>query len=327
MFCQKCGSKVEDNSMFCPNCGNSMQTQATPVAPVMPQEPVAPVMPQEPVAPVMPQEPVADLYANQIPVMPEQNQWNQPSAQYAQPNSQFVPNNGMNQNTYGQPTNSMPPKKSKALPIILSIVAVLLVIAIVVVCIFIARDKKKDDNNTTTTKEVITEDVTEPSSDKDETTTEQSSSVEDETTTKTSVAEGTITAITRNEIIFYIPAGFEENSSQEDNYIRYDTDGTALESFFFSYVDGQTYSEDDMYDAFEMQIENIYGTDYDYETYTNDEGIEFRHYHYDECTVLDGYYTDAYVYTDGEMVIYMENVTALDEPSNIEDIVDSVEFR
>lgn len=65
MFCTKCGNQIPDNSIFCPNCGQSFQnvnqTAAVPVAPVAPATPVAPAAPATPVAPAAPVAPVAPV--------------------------------------------------------------------------------------------------------------------------------------------------------------------------------------------------------------------------------------------------------------------------
>ena len=47
MFCEKCGTKIDDGQLFCPNCGNRL---SDPAAPEAPAEPVPPVAPAAPVA-------------------------------------------------------------------------------------------------------------------------------------------------------------------------------------------------------------------------------------------------------------------------------------
>ena len=39
MFCEKCGTRVEDGEPFCPNCGNRMKSSATPRPAPQPQTP------------------------------------------------------------------------------------------------------------------------------------------------------------------------------------------------------------------------------------------------------------------------------------------------
>ena len=41
MFCEKCGTKIEDGQPFCPNCGNRMAEPAAPEAPAAPVNPGA----------------------------------------------------------------------------------------------------------------------------------------------------------------------------------------------------------------------------------------------------------------------------------------------
>ena len=36
MFCEKCGTRVDDGQPFCPNCGNRLAEPAAPTAPVNP---------------------------------------------------------------------------------------------------------------------------------------------------------------------------------------------------------------------------------------------------------------------------------------------------
>lgn len=54
MFCENCGTRVDDGSPFCPNCGNKMPVPEAPAAPVVPETPVAPEAPAAPTAPVNP---------------------------------------------------------------------------------------------------------------------------------------------------------------------------------------------------------------------------------------------------------------------------------
>ena len=57
MFCENCGTRVEDGQVFCPNCGSKMPVPETPAAPVNPgfETPAAPVNPGfEAAAPVNP---------------------------------------------------------------------------------------------------------------------------------------------------------------------------------------------------------------------------------------------------------------------------------
>ena len=45
MFCENCGTRVDDGSPFCPNCGNKMPVPEAPAAPAAPEAPAAPVNP------------------------------------------------------------------------------------------------------------------------------------------------------------------------------------------------------------------------------------------------------------------------------------------
>lgn len=45
MFCEKCGTKIDDGQLFCPNCGNRLSDPAAPEAPAVPVPPVAPAAP------------------------------------------------------------------------------------------------------------------------------------------------------------------------------------------------------------------------------------------------------------------------------------------
>ena len=39
MFCEKCGTRVDDGQPFCPNCGNRLSAPAVPAAPAAPVNP------------------------------------------------------------------------------------------------------------------------------------------------------------------------------------------------------------------------------------------------------------------------------------------------
>ena len=45
MFCEKCGTKVDEGLAFCPNCGNRLAVPAAPAAPAAPVQPAAPAAP------------------------------------------------------------------------------------------------------------------------------------------------------------------------------------------------------------------------------------------------------------------------------------------
>lgn len=48
MFCENCGTRVDDGSPFCPNCGNKMPVPEAPAAPAAPEAPAAPAAPVNP---------------------------------------------------------------------------------------------------------------------------------------------------------------------------------------------------------------------------------------------------------------------------------------
>lgn len=123
MFCENCGSKIEDGHKFCMNCGAKVEsmmhvepnnlelppmpeTPVTPVQPVQPEVPVAPVQPVQPEAPVAPVQPVQP----EVPVTP------------VQPIMQETPV------TPVMPADSgnVPPKKKQKWPIIVIVVVILL---------------------------------------------------------------------------------------------------------------------------------------------------------------------------------------------------------
>ena len=54
MFCEKCGTRVEDGQPFCPNCGNRLAAPAAPVPPVNTGAPGNPGVPEGAAAPVNP---------------------------------------------------------------------------------------------------------------------------------------------------------------------------------------------------------------------------------------------------------------------------------
>lgn len=88
MRCLQCGSEMPDNSVFCANCGNRMQTRPNPIvsnfdesAPenntiesaegvISPDLPELPVLPDTPVAPEVPDAPVLSEEAPSIPEAP-----------------------------------------------------------------------------------------------------------------------------------------------------------------------------------------------------------------------------------------------------------------
>ena len=80
MFCEKCGTKIEDGQPFCPNCGNRL---ADPVAPAAPAQPEAPAAPAAPVNPEMNNSPAGSYAAPAAPVNPGLN--NIPAGTYAAP--------------------------------------------------------------------------------------------------------------------------------------------------------------------------------------------------------------------------------------------------
>lgn len=80
MFCEKCGTKIEDGQPFCPNCGNRL---ADPVAPAAPAQPEAPAAPAAPVNPEMNNIPAGSYAAPAAPVNPGLN--NIPAGTYAAP--------------------------------------------------------------------------------------------------------------------------------------------------------------------------------------------------------------------------------------------------
>lgn len=55
MFCEKCGTRVEDGQPFCPNCGNRLAAPEAPAAPAAPAAaaPVNPGLGEIPAAPVV----------------------------------------------------------------------------------------------------------------------------------------------------------------------------------------------------------------------------------------------------------------------------------
>ncbi|MBR3802882.1 MAG: zinc-ribbon domain-containing protein [Clostridia bacterium] len=122
MFCQKCGSQLNDGSKFCTTCG-------APVAPVV-QEPVAPVV-QEPVAPVV-LEPVAPVV--QEPVAPVVLEPVTPVYSPAPEAFSYAP----------AADNAPAPakKKGKKAKIIVPIIAVIVAAAIAVGAFFMFGNKK-----------------------------------------------------------------------------------------------------------------------------------------------------------------------------------------
>lgn len=218
---------------------------------------------------------------------------------------------------------SQSPKKSKALPIVLSILGVLLVAIIAVACFVLKDGIGKDDSEKETTKRVEEQTTKKPekqtiASDEKETDTEKD-------TTSTSDPQQ-VTIINRNGTTFTIPDGFIKNEDEEGNYLRYDSNGEVVESFFFSYQDGYSYEPQAIYDEFEGQIESVYGTEYTFSKYESFMGYEFNRYEYEDCSIADGYYINAYLYSDGKKVIYFEDVTLKGEETNILKIVNTMDY-
>lgn len=57
MFCQNCGTKNNDASVFCENCGAKLEKPVQPAQPTQPVQPAQPVQPTQPVQPVKPAKP------------------------------------------------------------------------------------------------------------------------------------------------------------------------------------------------------------------------------------------------------------------------------
>lgn len=57
MFCQNCGTKNNDSSVFCENCGAKLEKPVQPAQPTQPVQPAQPVQPTQPVQPAKPEKP------------------------------------------------------------------------------------------------------------------------------------------------------------------------------------------------------------------------------------------------------------------------------
>lgn len=160
MFCNNCGTKLEDVARFCPNCGNPVAGPVQAPNDVQPvQEPVenpyAPVQPvqkpvENPYAPIQPvQETVENPYA---PVQPVQEPVENPYApiQPIQATQSNTFNTPVQPGTDGQQWSPLmqPEKKSKkGLIIGLCAGAAVIIVAIVVVCILIFNSDNKSDKD------------------------------------------------------------------------------------------------------------------------------------------------------------------------------------
>lgn len=137
MFCTNCGAQLEDNSIFCIQCGAKVSGETSAPAPVV-EEPVV----MEASAPVAEEVPVVE----QTPVVEESfsNQVQQP--EFAQPNNQIQQLYGgqpyaQTQNMPYTPVYQTKKKNSKALiPAILF--AILSIAASVMVCLYGFKSKE-----------------------------------------------------------------------------------------------------------------------------------------------------------------------------------------
>ena len=93
-----------------------------------------------------------------------------------------------------------------------------------------------------------------------------------------------------------------------------------VESFYYFIQVEDGYTKEELLEAYKSEVESVYGTVYELDTqYIGD--LEFEHYSFAAGTLLDGYYSEVYVFSNGETTIYAESLVLDGEAALIEDIV------
>ena len=123
MFCENCGSRLQDGERFCSNCGSPVKAAAQqPAAPQPAPQPVAPPQPVVPPEYQQPRRPAAPQYQ-----APQYQAPQQPAPQYQPAPQNYAPQFG------AQPEQK--PKKKKRTGILVAGIALVLVAAFVVTAI------------------------------------------------------------------------------------------------------------------------------------------------------------------------------------------------
>lgn len=323
MFCPNCGNKNEDNSLFCSNCGMKLgagQQQS------------------ESFAGNINTVPNSNMGTNNNGMaypgnaMPEMNGGMSYSGNNTMPNM----NNNMsyseggiptmnNGNGMGYPINNMEPnKKSKAVPIAISIIAVLIIIAGIIITVVLLNnnDNNKERETATTREKTTTEEKTTEEKTTEERTTEERTT-EERTTGEKETGDLPSTLVGIDNISFILPGSFEKNDALDGNYVRYDDDGNPIESIYYYVQTESQYTEEEMREGYRINVEETYGEDYEFTTYYVGD-LEFDHYSFETDTLLEGYYSEVYVYSDGTNTLYIEGLILEGEADSLQTILDTV---
>lgn len=308
MFCPNCGTKNEENSVFCANCGMKMKAS---------------------------QQQGENAEGSFNTMQPPNTGLNNNGMAYSDNTMPNVNNNitypsSNMMNGIGYPNNMEPKKKSKTMPIVISIIAVLIIIVgIIVAVLLLSSDDKKGEADTTKDNKTIEKETTTQEDTTQENTSEEATTEEDtteEATKEPEINDVTGTLVGVDNISFIIPASFEKSDTLDGNYIRYDDEDNPLESIYYYVQTTSIYSEEQMREAYKMNIEGTYGDDYVLTTYYVGD-LEFEHYSFETGTLVEEYYSEVYVYSDGTNTLYFESLILEGEEDSSTDILDTVNIN
>ena len=268
MYCGKCGEKLNENDLFCPNCGTKVEKQSEG------------------------EDKVYDVTEQQANETQQQDVSNQ-SYNVQQANNYSQPNNNVQQaNNYSQPNNnvqqasSKPKRKnSNTNNTILICIGVVVVIAILLTAIvffintFIFKDDdKKEDNGNTTSATTTDSSITSNSNNSGTITTTSNSS--DESTYE----------VTYGGYTFEIPEKYEYKIQGDklfvgntDDDVRWTLALIPMENLTFSQVESNK-------DYFDNYFESIFETDTTSIDYIGGVNYYIVPFDYsDELSALTGY--------------------------------------